>query len=187
MSNDETIKTDEAAVEEAPPTDENAVSEEQVAQDAASDADKLLAKAQEEAKQYLESWQRERADFANYKKRAERELRESRDQARISTLMTLLPVIDDFELAMSNLPEDVKGQSWVEGIAAIQRKFLKILDDHSISVVDPVGEAFDPNLHEAIAVMPSDDVESGHVTETLQKGYVWGDRVLRPAMVRVAE
>lgn len=179
MSNEETIKADE--------TEENTPDATAEAQDADLIVDEALIKMQGEAQKYLESWQRERADFANYKKRAERELGESRDQARISTLITLLPVIDDFELAMSNLPAEVKDQPWTAGVAAIQRKFLRILEDHSIRAVDPVGESFDPTLHEAIAVAPSDEVESGHIIETLQKGYIWGDKVLRPAMVRVAE
>ncbi len=149
--------------------------------------EQALAGAQKQAKEYMESWQRERADFANYKKRAERELRESQDYARINTLTTLLPVIDDFELAMSNLPENLQGQPWIEGVSAIQRKFKKILDEHGVQIIDPVGEVFDPSRHEAIGIDSNTDVDSGHVTVTLQKGYAYGERVLRPALVRVAE
>jgi molecular chaperone GrpE len=149
--------------------------------------EQALAGAQKRAQEYMESWQRERADFANYKKRAERELRESQDYARINTLMTLLPVIDDFELAMSNLPEDLKNQPWLDGVSAIQRKFWKILDEHGVHIIDPVGEVFDPSRHEAIGVDSETEAESGHVTVTLQKGYASGDRVLRPALVRVAQ
>ncbi len=69
----------------------------------------------------------------------------------------------------------------------IQRKLNKILENYNVTVLDPTGEPFDPNLHEAIGMEDSDDVESGHVTATMQKGYVLGERVLRPALVRVAK
>jgi molecular chaperone GrpE len=153
---------------------------------ATAELEQALAASQQQAKEYLENWQRERADFVNYKKRAERELRESQEYARINALTTLLPVIDDFDLAMTNLPDELKDQPWLEGVAAIQRKFNRILDEHGIVVIDPVGEPFDPNQHEALGMDSDTDQESGHVTMTLQKGYRCGDRVLRPALVRVA-
>jgi molecular chaperone GrpE len=152
----------------------------------AAELEKQLAEAQQQAKANFEGWQRERADFSNYKKRVEREMREIQQNATSSTLMALLPVLDDFERAMSNLPEDLKGQPWLEGISAIQRKFQKILDDYGIIMIDPVGEVFDPSRHEALGTDADTEVESGHVTVTLQKGYASGDRVLRPALVRVA-
>jgi molecular chaperone GrpE len=71
-------------------------------------------------------------------------------------------------------------------VTLIQRKFEKLLEEHKIVALDPVGEEFDPNQHEAVGVDNDTDVESGHVSETLQKGYMSGDYVLRPAMVRVA-
>lgn len=147
---------------------------------------KQLEEAQQQAKAHFEGWQRERADFSNYKKRVEREMKEIQQNTTSSTLMALLPVLDDFERAMSNLPESMKGNPWLDGISAIQRKFQKILDDYNITIIDPVGEAFDPSRHEALGTDTGTKIESGHVTVTLQKGYASGDRVLRPALVRVA-
>lgn len=151
-----------------------------------AELEKQLEEFQQQAKANFEGWQRERADFSNYKKRVEREMKEIHQNATSSTLMALLPVLDDFERAMSSLPEDLKGQPWLEGISAIQRKFQKILDDYGIVVIDPVGEVFDPSRHEALGTDSDTDMESGHVTVTLQKGYANGDRILRPALVRVA-
>jgi len=151
-----------------------------------AELEKQLEVALQQAKVNFEGLQRERADFSNYKKRVEREMKEIQQNAISSTLMALLPVLDDFERAMSNLPEDLKGQPWLEGVSAIQRKFQKTLDDYGIVIIDPVGEVFDPSRHEALGTDASTDVESGHVTVTLQKGYASGDRVLRPALVRVA-
>ncbi len=143
--------------------------------------------AQAQAQEYLEGWQRARAEFANYKKRVERELKDSHSSAAGTVLKDILPVIDDFERAMNNMPEDLQGNSWIGGVTMIQRKLTKILENYNVTIVDPTGELFDPNQHEAIGMEDSDDVESGHITVTMQKGYVLGERVLRPALVRVAK
>ncbi len=140
-----------------------------------------------QAQEYLEGWQRARAEFANYKKRVEREMKDSHSNAAGNVLKDILPVIDDLERATSNIPEDLQGNAWIGGVTMIQRKLNKILENYHVTVLDPTGEPFDPNLHEAIGMEDSDDVESGHVTATMQKGYVQGERVLRPALVRVAK
>jgi molecular chaperone GrpE len=142
---------------------------------------------QGQAQEYLEGWQRNRAEFANYKKRIEREMKDNHANAAGSVLRDILPAIDDFERAMSNTPEALKDDKWVGGVGMVLRKFNKILDDYNVIVLDPVGEPFDPNRHEAIGMDDSEDVATGHVTATMQKGYVLGDRVLRPALVRVAK
>lgn len=142
---------------------------------------------QAQAREYLEGWQRARAEFANYKKRVEREMKDSHSSAAGNVLKDIVPVIDDFERAMSNLPEDLQDNGWINGVSMIQRKLNKILENYNVTVIDPTGEEFDPNLHEAIGMEESDSVKSGHVTVTMQKGYRQGDRVLRPALVRVAK
>jgi molecular chaperone GrpE len=140
-----------------------------------------------EAQANLEGWQRSRAEFLNYKKRTDREIKESHERASLDALSKVLPVIDDFERAVQNIPEDLKANPWVSGTALIQRKFDKLLEEFSVKRIDPTGQPFDPRFHEAIGTDEStDDVPSGHVTVTLQKGYVSGERVLRPALVRVA-
>lgn len=140
-----------------------------------------------EAQANLEGWQRSRAEFLNYKKRTDREIKESHEKAGLDALSKVLPILDDFERAVQNIPEDLKANSWVSGTALIMRKFDKLLDEFSIQRIDPTGQAFDPRFHEAIGTDPStDEIPSGHVTVTLQKGYVSGERVLRPALVRVA-
>ena len=135
-------------------------------------------------------WQRERADFSNYRKRSERDLLTMRFNAKVDTLKTLLPVLDDFERATENLPTEPGSsdelQAWLDGVQAIQRKLQKTLSDAGVHTLDPVGEAFDPTRHEALGQDSDTDMESGLVSATLQKGYICGDRVLRPALVRVA-
>ncbi len=135
-------------------------------------------------------WQRERADFSNYRKRSERDLLTMRFNAKVDTLKTLLPVLDDFERALENLPADAAAgedlQAWLDGMQSIHRKLLKILSDAGVTTLDPVGEPFDPRQHEALGEDSDTDMDSGLVSATLQKGYICGDRVLRPALVRVA-
>jgi molecular chaperone GrpE len=130
---------------------------------------------------------RERADFANYKRRMERDLKDAKDKAGLDTISKVLPVVDDFERALQNIPADLRDNPWVSGTALIQKKFDKLLDEYGVQIIDPVGQPFDPHQHEAIGTDTStDDIPSGHVTATLQKGYISGERVLRPALVRVA-
>jgi len=143
-----------------------------------------LVKAQ--AQQYLEGWQRERAEFANYKRRMEQQQKESYANATADVLKKVIPIIDDFDRALANIPDDLSNSSWVSGTAMIQRKLNKVLDDFGVSVVDPQGEVFDPNLHEAVIMEDSDSVESGHVIEVMQKGYAQSDHLIRPALVKVA-
>lgn len=138
--------------------------------------------AQQEAKANLDGWQRAQAEFANYKKRETR----MRQRVAQATLKELLPVIDDFDRAFENVPQDISENPWFDGVTMIQRKFEGLLEKFDIETIDPTGEPFDPNFHEAIGADDSDEAESGHVTETLQKGYRAGDFVLRLALVRVA-
>lgn len=145
-----------------------------------------LIDAQKEAQANKDGWQRARAEFANYKKRVERERTEVFQRASLDTLKTLLPVIDDFDRAFDNIPEEINDNPWIGGVSMILRKFENVLEKYEIEVINPAGEPFDPNLHEAVGTEDSDEVESGFVTVTLQKGYKSGNQILRPALVRVA-
>jgi len=145
-----------------------------------------LEAARQEAKANLEGWQRARAEFMNYKKRVERELSQAHERAALDTLGDVLPIADDFDRALENIPEDLADHPWVKGTALILKKFDKLMEKHAVEVIDPVGEPFDPRLHEAVGMGPSDEYDSGIVMETLQKGYISGETVLRPALVRVA-
>jgi molecular chaperone GrpE len=146
-----------------------------------------LTAARKEAQTNLEGWQRTLAEFQNYRRRTEREQKDTYTNATQDVLKSLLPIIDDFERAMDSLPADAQGQTWVSGVSMIQRKFRKFLEEYNVQVLDPLGEPFDPNRHEGIGYESGSPYDSGLVAVTLQKGYVVGDRVLRPAIVKVAE
>ncbi len=146
----------------------------------------MLIEAQKEAQANEDGWQRARAEFSNYKKRIERERAELFQRAALDTLNALLPIIDDFDRAFESVPEALEEDAWIGGVAMIQRKFASLLEQYEVEAIDPTGAAFDPNLHQAIGAEESDEVESGHVIATLQKGYRAGDTVLRLALVKVA-
>ena len=145
-----------------------------------------MAIAEAKAAEYLEGWQRARAEFANARKRLERERGEARRNATIDVVGRLLPILDDFERAMESVPGNIANDSWFEGVALVYRKLTSILDNVNIERIEAVGQPFDPNLHEAVLQEESDEYESGVVVRELQTGYRLNDRVIRPAMVVVA-
>lgn len=138
-----------------------------------------------EAKINLENWQRERADFLNYKKRIERDQQQLHARITGEIIKKILPALDDLERALRALPEDTKEASWAEGIDLIYRKLMNIVEAEGVSKIP--GETFDPTVHEAITHEESPDHESGEIIEIVQQGYKLGERVLRPALVRVAK
>ncbi|MFP4321507.1 MAG: nucleotide exchange factor GrpE [Anaerolineales bacterium] len=149
--------------------------------------DDELATALQQMEDFRNALQRERADFQNFKKRIERENEGLRAKVSGDVLAKFLPVIDDFERAWEAIPEEQKDNDWMKGFNLIHRKFQSLIEAEGIVALNPLGEPFDPNYHEAIgADEPTEDIPSGHVTAVLQKGYQHGERVLRPALVRVA-
>ncbi len=143
-----------------------------------------IAEAESKKQEYLEALQRERADFTNFRRRMDAEKSQMWVQASDETIKKLLPVLDDLERALANRPAD---QAWASGVEMIYRKFQNIVEKEGIIRIEAIGQPFDPNLHEAILQEPSDSYPSGSVTAVLQQGYLHGERILRPALVKVAE
>jgi molecular chaperone GrpE len=141
-----------------------------------------LAEAKEQAEGYLASWQRTQADFVNYKRRAEQDREEIGKFGNVQLLQTILPALDDLERALESIPEETADDSWVEGIRLIERKLRAGLELQGVRPIAAIGEAFDPNLHQAAL---HTNGEEGIVLQEFQKGYVLHDRVIRPSMVVV--
>jgi len=137
--------------------------------------------------EYLDGWQRSRAEFANYKKRVKREKEEMRAQVTGEILTHYLGVIDDIERALKDRPVESESNAWAEGIELIFIKLKAILESEGVEPIVAEGKIFDPNFHEAVTYEENDDHRDGEVIEVIQTGYKLGDRVLRPAMVRVAK
>jgi molecular chaperone GrpE len=143
-----------------------------------------LAEAGAKAEEYRDALQRERADFTNYRRRMELENASMGRLATGTAIKKFLPVMDDLERALAHRPA---GDTWAEGIELVHRKFQSILDAEGVTRIDAKGKPFDPNLHEAIMQEPSTEYEPGTVIDVLQQGYIHGERVLRPALVKVAQ
>jgi molecular chaperone GrpE len=132
----------------------------------------------------LDGWQRSLADFQNYRKRVERDSEMVKASMKGDLIRKVLPLLDDLERALQNRPAD---SAWAGGIELIVRKFQNLLEAEGVQRIDARGAAFDPTFHEAISHEPSKEVESGHVIDVVQNGYMLGERVIRPALVRVAQ
>ena len=130
-----------------------------------------LAEAQAEAARNLDGWQRTQAEFANARKRFDKQWAEAHTNATANVMAKVIPVIDDFDRAVENVPTAVAEDSWFEGIQLVYRKLNTILEHFNVVAIEAVGQPFDPNLHEALMQEPSDEHESGTVTRELQKGY----------------
>ena len=146
-----------------------------------------LAEAWVKAGEYFDGWQRERADFANYKRRIEREQATLSQTIAADVIRKYLLVLDDMDRAMKMRPvsgEDFSG--WVGGIELIYRKLQNILDAEGIRRIPAETEEFNPSRHEAISLEESPDHQTGQIIAVVQEGYTLGDRVLRPARVRIA-
>lgn len=145
---------------------------------------KQLAESQAKEQEYKDGWQRSVADFANYRKRMERENEQLGKMVAGNTIKKFLAVIDDLERALANRPAE---DSWANGVELVYRKFQNILESENITRIPAEGQPFNPTFHEAIMQEPSETHESGTVTAVLQQGYMHGERVLRPALVKVAQ
>ena len=141
-----------------------------------------LAEEKAKAENYLASWQRTQADFINYKRRSEQDKEEFSQFANAGLVLSLLPVLDDLERALTAIPPKSAKLPWVDGIRLIERKFRASLETQGLTPIKALGEPFDPNLHEAVR---QDKGKEGIVIEELRKGYKLYDRVIRPAMVVV--
>jgi molecular chaperone GrpE len=167
-------------------TQEQTTMEQGVAQPADNDLRAQLDAARAEAAEQKDKWVRGLAEFANYRKRTEREWSEVRALAGAELLKNILPVLDDLERAFKAVPTELQGQAWVEGFRLIERKFAGILEEAGVTPIETIGKAFDPTLHESVAAEPSDQPH-GTILEEYRKGYRMNDRVLRPAMVKIAQ
>lgn len=137
--------------------------------------------------EFSEGWQRERAEFANYRKRVERDREMERQNSKLDIIKKYLAVHDDFERAMKNLPPENLQAAWLDGLKLIDQKLKNLLEGEGIAPIPAENVAFDPALHEAISHEDNPDFESGQIIEVVQKGYTIGERVIRPALVRVAK
>lgn len=168
------------------PRDTAAVEDTENSEAAAGEAGEDPVEAMRQEKDALQDrLLRTAADFDNYRKRVERERREFTEFAAADILQELLPIIDNFERALQ--APGGSDDSFRRGIELIHRQMLDLLRKRGVKPIDALGADFDPNLHQAVVHEVSGEHREGEVMEELQRGYMLGDRLLRPAMVKVAK
>jgi molecular chaperone GrpE len=145
-----------------------------------------LAAARRERDDFYDRLLRKTAEFDNYRKRVERERRESAQYAAADLLEQVLPIVDDFERALQ-AEAGPESAAYRQGVELIYKQLQDLLARRGVKPIDAVGQAFDPNLHQAITYESSPGHAEGEVIEEVRRGYKYGDRLLRPAMVKVAK
>lgn len=146
-----------------------------------------LAKVNEEKNSWHEQLLRQRAEFENFRKRVEREKQELRLNSRVDVIRSMLEVLDNLERALTIGQSDSGNlEAFLEGVQLIQKQLFSSLTNFGLTPVKAVGEMFDPSVHEAVATQSSEDLEPNTIVDELQRGYQLGDRLIRPARVRVA-
>lgn len=149
----------------------------------------LLQQIDELKKQVEENYNRflrAQADFDNYRRRTMKEKEEMAKYASMNVIESLLPVVDNFERAIEAGKEKSDNDALMEGVEMVFRQFMQILEKEDVKPIEATGKKFDPNYHQAVMQVDSDEHESGVVVEELQKGYMMKDRVIRPSMVKVS-
>ena len=141
----------------------------------------------EDQPQYLEMLQRVQADFVNYKRRANEEREEQQKYANSRLVLRILPVLDEFSLAVQHASESDAGASWLEGIKLIQRKMLSVLESENVQKIDADGREFQPFEHEAVGYQESNEHQDGQILTVVRDGYKMHDRIIRPALVILAK
>lgn len=179
-----------------PPEDNSEVLEFEFNEDGEEDLKKTLKKfradlkqATKEKEEYLTGWQKERADFINYKKQENDQKIIFSEVVRERILSRFLTVLDSFNLAFANKESWEKvDENWRKGVEYIYTQLNGIFEEYGVKAIGEVGEPFDPNIHQSIDMVETDKKEQDHtVAQVIQKGYKLSDRVLRPARVNVYE
>ncbi|MCA1666279.1 MAG: nucleotide exchange factor GrpE [Thermomicrobia bacterium] len=170
MSEEQTVDQ-EATAEQAP-------ADAPVSDDPAAQLEAERARSAE----LLDSWQRARAEFLNYKRRVEQEKQRDAQMAGLIVIAKVLPVLDDFDLALANVPKGAEAEAWLNGIALVAHKLRNVLESEGVQPIAATGQKFDPAVHEAVLV----DGDGGDfVVAELRRGYTLHGNVIRPALVKV--
>ena len=195
---DETTKPEDAATDaqadEKDAAGEKAGDKEAEADSAEKDGKKIFGKkdkkkdkAQEKIEELEDKVKRQLAEFENFRNRSEKEKTARFDTGARSVIEKMLPVIDNFERGLAMIPEEEKDTPFADGMNKIYKQMVTELDGLGVKPIEAVGKEFDPNLHNAVMQVESDEYESGVIAQELQKGYTYHDTVVRHSMVAVVQ
>ncbi len=144
-------------------------------------------KRDEQIEDLSDKLRRQMAEFDNFRKRSEREKAQMYDMGARSVIEKFLPIVDNFERGLAAVPEDARDDPFVDGIDKVYKQMLTELENMGVTAIPAVGEPFDPELHNAVMQVESEEYESGTVAQELQKGYKYKDSVVRHSMVAVVQ
>jgi molecular chaperone GrpE len=175
--------------DESPGADDASVDEGKAGGEGTAELDAVreeLEGARKEASEKQDQYLRVMAEFENFKKRVQKESTESRKYANEELLKAMLPVIDNLERALEHGDNDAEDDPMVEGLRMVQKQFLETLTKFGVSQVEALGKPFDPNFHEAMMQVATNDSPPNTVVTEIARGYLYNDRLIRPAMVGVS-
>ncbi|MCR5624194.1 MAG: nucleotide exchange factor GrpE [Lachnospiraceae bacterium] len=184
---------DEEKSEEAEDTDSDETEAEENTEDESGDKKSMfgkkknreITKLKEQLKELTEQRVRQLAEFENFRKRSEKEKSQMFDMGAKSVIEKILPVMDNFERGLANVPEDDEKKVVYEGMQLIYKQMATVLDEIGVKPIEAEGAEFNPDLHNAVMMVEDEEKESGTVAEELQKGYTYHDTVVRHSMVKV--
>lgn len=187
---EETVQAEEATAEEIKDTETDSESKEEDKKEKKADKKKAKAdKKQDALKEKVEELEdrvkRQMAEFENFRKRTEKEKTAMFETGAKSVIEKILPVVDNFERGLASVPEEEKGGAFAQGMEMIYKQLMQELEKMEVKPIPAVGEEFNPDFHNAVMQVESDEYESGVIAQELQKGYTYRDSVVRHSMVAV--
>ena len=142
---------------------------------------------EDKAKEQIDQLLRLKADFENTKKRLEREKQDSIKFANEKLLVEILPIVDNLDRALASLSEGHDPEKVMQGLKLAQQELHEVLEEHGVEQVKGLGEAFDPQIHEAVGVVEAPEQKDGTIVDEVQRGYLLNGRLIRPSRVRIAQ
>lgn len=185
-----TEETKETVVEEEvteTPETEEAETAEETKKEKKKNKDKKVDELKEKIAELEDMRLRQMAEFQNFRNRSEKEKAQMFDMGAKNVVEKILPVVDNFERGLATIPESDKGSAFAEGMNMIYKQLMTELDKLGVKPIEAKGTEFNPDFHNAVMQVESDEFESGTVAEELQKGYTYKDIVVRHSMVSVVQ
>jgi len=184
VAKNETVTSEETTQEIEEPTIENIKDAKKKAKaDKKHDKDKMKEKVEE----LEDRVKRQMAEFENFRKRTEKEKTVMFEVGAKSVVEKILPVVDNFERGLATIPEEEKGTAFAEGMNMVYKQLMDSLEEIGVKPIEAVGNEFDPEYHNAVMQVESEEYESGTVAQELQKGYLYRESVVRHSMVAVVQ
>ena len=183
----EAASNEEAETEADGEEKENKSFAEKMADKKKAKADKKQDALKEKIDELEDKVKRQMAEFDNFRKRTEKEKTQMFETGAKSVIEKILPVVDNFERGLASVPEEEKGKGFADGMNMIYKQLMTELESIGVTPIEAVGQEFNPDFHNAVMQVESDEYESGVVAQELQKGYMYRDTVVRHSMVSVVQ